>query len=504
LSSDLLKLPQVPEGLKVFLDQGSDHSGEFEHQGAIWEIHGGWFNVPGVPSRAYGVLLVDVTEVRAAQIKLALQDKSLVVLQERERLARELHDSLGQQLAFLNLSAQTLHKTISQGRRENSLSGLLKLAEVARKANEEVRYFIQASSTRMPRGTFAAALNDLVRRFRQTYEFRVELEIEPSLDEDFVPRSCHREVLMIVQEAVTNARKHARVEAVLVRVLTVSEQVRIAVVDSGCGFSHLNKEMGFGLGIMEDRARLAGIALHIESSPGAGTRVLLDIPSAMEPAATTAAHGTAPRLLLADDNELFAEGLKERLLIEGYDVVGLARDGEEAVRLCQTLQPDCLLLDIQMPGLDGLGAAATIHRNLPQTKIVMLTVSASDEDLFEALRVGASAYLLKSFESDELFEVIDSVLRGETSLTADMAARILEEGESGTNGSARKELSERQGEILGLVAYGMTYKEIGVRLNLTERTIKYHMGEILERLHVKTRADATRVFLERKNLEKYS
>ena len=503
LSGNFLRLPQVPEGLKAFLKDRSAASGEFEAWGSSWEVHGGWIDVRGLPFRAYGAFLIDVTDIRTAQNRLHQQEKSLVVLQERERLSRELHDSLGQQLGFLNLSAQTLYKTISEGQRENTLAGLLKLADVAQKAYQEVRYFIQVSSgaPTLP-GGFLSALQGLVDRFTETYGTVITLDLAPGIGDEPLGAAHQREVFLIVQEALTNARKHSGAPSVTVRLLLVGDRVRIAVIDTGIGFApegSLN-EGGFGLRIMQDRARLAGIDFRMESSPGAGTRVILDVPwvPQVAPLPEISRGREETRILVVDDNALFVQGLKDTLEAGGYSVVGTARSGLEALALARTLRPDAILMDIQMPDLSGLEATRLIHRELPEIRIVMLTVSASDDDLFESLRVGASAYFLKDLQSEDLFQLLDGLLRGEVTFTPSMAAKILEEGAlrapSPEKAPSFPDLSDRQKQILSLVAEGLTYKEVGAKVNLAERTIKYHVGEILARLHLKSRAEATRLF----------
>ncbi|HUX76811.1 MAG TPA: response regulator transcription factor [Anaerolineae bacterium] len=156
-------------------------------------------------------------------------------------------------------------------------------------------------------------------------------------------------------------------------------------------------------------------------------------------------------------------------------------------------------MDIGMPRCDGLAATRAIKAELPDVKIVMLTVSAEEEDLFEAIKSGASGYLLKSLDAGQFFELLSDLERGEVALSNGMAARVLEEfarqagqaepatevGEEDTPG-----LTPRQREVLTLVARGLKYKEVGAALCLSESTIKYHMGEILERLHLKNRAQA--------------
>ncbi len=201
------------------------------------------------------------------------------------------------------------------------------------------------------------------------------------------------------------------------------------------------------------------------------------------------------KILLVDDHPLFLEGVKTLLSIRGIEVVGTARDGLEALEKTRALQPEVILMDIQMPHLDGLAATRLIKAERPSIKIVMLTMSESDEDLFEAIKSGASGYLLKTEDTDKFFELLVALTRGEVPLSPGLAGRVLEEfarqrgeGRSLQQTEQKEEaLTPRQIEVLTLVARGLTYKEVGAKLFLSERTIKYHMGEIIERLHMENR-----------------
>ena len=200
------------------------------------------------------------------------------------------------------------------------------------------------------------------------------------------------------------------------------------------------------------------------------------------------------RLLLVDDHALFLQSLKMLLSANGYEVVGTARDGLEALKQARLLQPEMILMDIEMPICDGLAATRIIKAEMPQTKIVMLTVSASDEHLFEAIKSGASGYLLKSQSADQFLELVAQVGTGGAALPPELAARLLEEfarQSKQVEVPAQEpplDLSARQIEILTLVAQGMTYLQVGQTLHLSEPTIRYHMTQILERLHLKNRA----------------
>ncbi len=205
------------------------------------------------------------------------------------------------------------------------------------------------------------------------------------------------------------------------------------------------------------------------------------------------------KILLADDHGLFVEGISNLLQAGGYTVVGAAQDGLEALQLARTLRPDVILMDIRMPRCDGLAATRLIQAEMPEIKIVMLTTSAEDADLFEALKGGASGYLLKNLRPNELFDYLAGLARGEAPLSRELAGRVLAEfahqailldERSAKDAPGRQpgpDLTPRQREILGLVAGGLTYKEAGAALSLSENTVKYHMGEILRRLHMRNR-----------------
>jgi DNA-binding NarL/FixJ family response regulator len=205
-------------------------------------------------------------------------------------------------------------------------------------------------------------------------------------------------------------------------------------------------------------------------------------------------EGGEMRIMLVDDHPLFLEGLKTILTLRGIDVVATARDGMEALEKARAFCPEIILMDIQMPNLDGLAATRLIKAELPDVKIVMLTMSADDEDLFDAIKSGARGYLLKTEDTDKFFSLFQGLARGEVPLSPGLAGRVLEELARRTMGSGPDKppetevLSSRQTQVLTLVAQGLTYKEVGARLCLAERTIKYHMGEIIDRLHLQNRS----------------
>lgn len=200
------------------------------------------------------------------------------------------------------------------------------------------------------------------------------------------------------------------------------------------------------------------------------------------------------KVMLVDDHPLFIDGLRNLLSAHGIDVLGTANDGLEAVDKALALRPEVILMDIRMPKLNGLDAMRLIKSKLPNVKVVMLTMSADDNDLFEAIKNGACGYLLKSQETEEFFSLLWELARGEAPLSPGLAMRILHEfgRQSEVAEAIAKEnavLSPREIQVLTLVSQGLTYKEVGAKLFLAERTIKYHMSEILARLHAANRAE---------------
>jgi DNA-binding NarL/FixJ family response regulator len=212
----------------------------------------------------------------------------------------------------------------------------------------------------------------------------------------------------------------------------------------------------------------------------------------------------ATRVLVVDDHALFRKGVASLLGdTEGFTVVGEARDGREAVAKAQALTPDVVLMDIYMPGMDGLEAVRRIKQARPSVRIIMLTVSEEDQSLFEALKAGAHAYLLKSVEPEELFRTLRGIVRGEAFLSPSMAAKLLDEfaRKSGAGEAATARVSAREQEVLELLTGGAVNKEIAAALGISENTVKNHLKSIMEKLHAENRVQVVAYAL-RKGLVK--
>ncbi|MCB0230449.1 MAG: response regulator transcription factor [Anaerolineae bacterium] len=207
---------------------------------------------------------------------------------------------------------------------------------------------------------------------------------------------------------------------------------------------------------------------------------------------------TPIRLLIVDDHNLFRQGLTR--ILEDYpqlNVVGQAADGGEALAMVDTLQPDVVLMDLNMPVLSGPDATRRLSASHPATPVIILTVSERDADLFDAIKAGARGYLLKNVGMAELLDAVQRVHAGEAIIAPAMAGHLLNEfrkvagpGSAETLPVEVDDLSEREVEVLRLVAQGLPNREIADALSLSEHTVKSHLANILAKLHLRSRAHA--------------
>lgn len=199
------------------------------------------------------------------------------------------------------------------------------------------------------------------------------------------------------------------------------------------------------------------------------------------------------RILLADDHALFRDGIASLLRAFQLELVGEASDGAEAVEQALALRPDVILMDIQMPRLTGIAATERIKRELPDVKIVMLTMSEDEDDLLDAIRAGADGYLLKNLTGDAFIEMLRGLTEGTTPVSQSMTGKLLR----GFSRSMRPpqpaeppSLSEREIEVLRHVARGEISRQIAEALYISENTVNFHVRNIMEKLHARTRSEA--------------
>ncbi|WP_434581133.1 response regulator transcription factor [Pseudomonas sp. Z5-35] len=199
------------------------------------------------------------------------------------------------------------------------------------------------------------------------------------------------------------------------------------------------------------------------------------------------------RLLLADDHEVTRTGFVSMLAgIEGFEVVGQASDGQEALDLCERLQPDIAILDIRMPVLNGLGAARILRQRQPQIKVIIFTMDDSPDHLEAAISAGAVGYLLKDASRAEMLDALKRVAQGEEALNSSVSARLLRRmAERGANGTTHVQaLTPRERQVLGLVASGFSNREIGEKLGIAPGTAKAHVERVIGKLGAADRTQA--------------
>jgi len=227
-----------------------------------------------------------------------------------------------------------------------------------------------------------------------------------------------------------------------------------------------------------------------------------------EPIPTDAVAGDAIRVVICDDHALFRRGLSMVLEEEvGIEVVGEAEDGDAAVAIAEELAPDVVLMDVRMPKRSGIDATRAIAETVPTARIVMLTVSDEEDDLYEAIKAGATGYLLKEISIEEVADAVRAVMSGQSLITPSMASKLISEFSNLSKKAEARQavpapvLTSRELEVLKLVAQGMSNKEIAAELYISENTVKNHVRNILEKLHLHSRMEAVMYAVREKILD---
>jgi DNA-binding NarL/FixJ family response regulator len=199
------------------------------------------------------------------------------------------------------------------------------------------------------------------------------------------------------------------------------------------------------------------------------------------------------RLMLADDHRMLREGLSRSMREQGFDVVGEASDGAEAVAMAARVRPDVILMDVTMPEMDGVEACRAVRQELPGTQVVMLTMHADQEVLASAIRAGASGYLVKDCSTEEIASAVRMAASGETALSPQLAASMLNEVRKWDRPSAADEervVTKREEEVLQLIADGCSTPEVAEKLYISQKTVKNHLASIYQKLDARDRTQA--------------
>ena len=460
--------------------------------------NGAWREIVAyrLPTGEIVLVFDDVTERLQSQAR----EQRLAALEERERIGRELHDELGQVLGFISAQSQAALALVDQGDDERARAVLEQLISEAQIAHGDVRQYIlgiRNEQTPSEERSFFVALDEYLSGQYERYGTSVQLSLPDTWKSSPLTPDVETQLLFIIQEALTNVRKHARLAEARLQFFDQGDWIQVVIADDGPGFDpqavDQHSQPHFGLAIMRERAEQVNGRFEIRSSPVGGTEVIVHVPRDLT---ARERYPAGVRVLLVDDHSLYLEGLRNLLAARGFQVVGAASDGIEAQEQAAALRPDLILMDVQMPRCDGVEATRLIKARHPEIKIVMLTMAAEGEVLFDALKAGASGYLLKSVTGDDFFRLLNDALAGETILSPALANRMLVEFASRAAepepDDAPPTLTARQTEVLALVAAGMSNQEIAAALHVTERTVKYHVSEILSRLQLRSRYELAR------------
>lgn len=442
----------------------------------------------------------EVFQREAIQGELLQQHRKSAIAEERERMSRDLHDGFGQLLAYINVQAQAAQTLVEENRPQAALANLRLLIQATQTSNHELRHYIFGLRESLKStANFSDVVQEYLDAFTQAWGVYSRL-IRPKQREISLPDSVSDQLLYILQEALINIRKHSHASLVEVTIIFQENAVEMVVSDDGIGFDRQRTprfpKEHFGLGIMHERARQIGGNLEIRSSPGLGTRISIRVHlTSLHPTISTIASMKGLRVLLVDDQPLFLEGMKNLLLARGLVVVGMANDGLQAYEQAALLHPDLVIMDVNMPVCNGIEATRMIKADFPDMQVILLSAFEEDGDILQAMKYGASGYLPKSLDIEQIFEMVLKSLNGDVQMPPLLAARMLQElneslAKQGQQKTSMPDLTDRQWDVLRLVASGKTYKEVGLQLSLTERAIKYHMEQILARLQLETRRDA--------------
>jgi len=422
--------------------------------------------------------------------------------EERRRIARELHDDLNQGVALLAIQLEhcRLNPPESVQEMRERMEGLWKNAR-------DLSGSIRALSHRLhPSILDSLGLATATETFCQELTRAHDLEVE-FVEHDVAP-TLNKEIALclyrVIQEGLHNIVKHSGAKRARVDLLSDNQSISVTIADSGKGFevdSDHNRD-GLGLISMRERLRLLNGELSIQSQHSKGTTIKawvpLNQPSApladlafSQPILVKTNGGVMKRttILLADDHTMLPDAFR-KILEPEFEVVGVVADGHAVIAKATELKPDVIVLDIAMPQLNGLDAGRRVKDAIPATKLVYLTMSNNPKLAAEAFRLGASAFLLKTSAASELNEAIRSVLRGERYVTAELE-EPLEEAmlEPAFRNGVSPLLTDRQREVLQLLAEGRSMKEAAYILHIAERTVMYHKYHIMSEFQIKTNAE---------------
>ncbi len=411
------------------------------------------------------------------------QVERITLLEERDRLSKDLHDTMGHSYTSIIMGMETLRMELKSKEGEQQLDSLLQLA---RNSMEEVRLYLHQLDLSQESLPLATTLQQLTEEFKKHAKVNVRTRI---IGEEYIVSKQSKMILYrSLQESLTNAVRHGHSTEIIVSLHFEPQQIRLDVQDNGCGVEEWKD--GFGLTAMKERVSQSQGRVIVYSKKGEGTLISCVLPKQVQLA------NEQIRLCIVDDHSFIRESLHTILGgLEDLQVVGMAEDGERALELCERLKPDVVLMDLEIPNLDGIHATKMIKKKWPDIRVLILSTFQNTERAKEIIRNGADGYVLKSIDSRELAESIRLVYRGGTMITHDLFHRMWEENEETGLFESRSAgieygLTKRELEILKLLSQGSRYKTIASTLYLSNGTVRNYASNLYEKLGVKNREEA--------------
>lgn len=487
----------------------------------IWwheEIIGTFGIAANDATRRFGPRDIELLTQLAAHAAVAIENarlygasRELGVVEERNRLAREIHDTLAQSLLSLMYQLRSAQSFIATApaRAVDELTGA---EERARSALEEARRSIwNLGPASLAAGHLDQALRNELAALERTGlpgKLVVSGLARP------IPPDAQHVLFRVAQEALANANRHARATGVTLTLTYGAEMVSVTIEDDGTGFEPASvpnrmtaSSGGFGLVSMNERMRLAGGNLTIESLPlrATGTRIIAAVPyegrrapvhDSLPPRPVSPAPAQLIRVVVVDDHPPVRRGIATLLADQpGIEVIAEGADGEDALRLVESMHPDVLVIDLRMPRLGGVEAIASVAHQDGPTRCLAVTIFAQDELVLDALRAGARGYLLKDASGDELAAAIRTVHGGGIAIAPHVAGKLA----AGVIAPVR--LTGREREVLPLLSRGLSDKEIAADLGTSVKTANFHVANLLAKLGAQNRAEAIRLAYARGLLE---
>ena len=425
---------------------------------------------------------------------------------ERARIARDLHDDVSQQLAGVSIAFSGLKQRLGEYHVSEELQQeLVALQRQTLTLARNVRHLSHdLHPTVLQHLGLVKGLTSYCSELERAHG--VAMPCAASGKFQAITPDAALCIYRIAQEALRNVIAHAGASRADVTLVQADDQAQITIADDGRGFdASEQRRAGHGLGLVSisERARIIGGTVSIVSGPNQGTRVQAKIPVNGRVKSHAGWNGRTdrvtrrPTVLLADDHAIVTDGLSRILREADFDVVGAVRDGQGLIDAATRLRPDVIITDLSMPGLTGLDVLARLKTEHLDSKVIVLTMHHDADVAADAIRGGASGFLLKESAGDELLNAVRHALSGHVYITPAVTKDVMERM-AGSPKAKEPELTPRQRDILRLIVKGQRMKEIAANLGLSTRTVEGHKYEMMEALGVTSTAELVRYALDRR------